>query len=414
MTLEQPTSPDDFSRELDLLRSQGLSRRLRTIEGGPGPEVRLEGLGPVVLFGSNNYLGLATHPRLIAAAQEAAAAYGVGTGASRLISGNLHLHEALENRLAGFKRGERALLFGSGYQANVGIIPALVGEGDLIFSDALNHGSLIDGCRLSRAHVTVYPHGDATALEACLNEAMPHRGRRLVVTEGLFSMDGDLAPIEELAELADRYGCLLLVDEAHSTGVFGPEGRGLVHALGLGARVHIQVGTLSKALGGYGGFVVGRASLIEWLINRARSFVFSTAPPAPAVAAALAALDLLERDPGPRRSLWQNVAALRQGLVELGLPIPAAPSPIIPIVVGDAGAVLACAEALLGQGVYIPAIRPPTVPPGTSRLRLSVSALHEPIHLTRALAALGTLVTDGRLKAGASGGAAPFSARVER
>lgn len=388
--------PDDFTSHLAALRAQGLHRRLQMIEGVP-PDVTLRGVGRVVLFASNDYLGLASHPRVIAAAQEAAARYGAGTGASRLISGTGPLHEALEVRLAAFKRAERALLFGSGYQANVGVVSALAGEGDVVFSDALNHASLIDGCRLSRARVVVYPHADAAGLEARLRELAPAPGRRLIVSESVFSMDGDVAPLADLVALAERYGCLLLVDEAHATGVFGPQGRGLVEELGLAGRVHVTVGTLSKALGSYGGFVTGGAPLIDWLVNRARSFIFSTAPPPPSLGAALAALDLVEREPGLRERLWQNVHVAREGLAALGLTLPATASPIVPLIVGAPETALAGTDALLRRGVFVQAIRPPTVPPGTSRLRLTVSASHAPRHLEQMLAALGALVADGLL-----------------
>jgi 8-amino-7-oxononanoate synthase len=387
--------PDDFAPELDDLRARGLARRLRVLEGAP-PEVLLRGAGRVVVFASNDYLGLAHDPRVVAAARDAAAAHGAGAAASRLITGTGPLHEALEARLAAFKGAERALLFGSGYQANVGAVSALAGADDVVFSDALNHASIVDGCRLSRARVVVYPHGDVDALEMLLRRH-PTGRRRLLVTESVFSMDGDIAPLADLVAVAERHGCLLLVDEAHATGVFGPDGRGVVAALGLGDRVHVTIGTLSKALGSYGGFVAARASTIEWLINRARSFVFSTAPPPPSLGAALAALDIVQREPERRRRLWDNVERLRTGLATLGAPLPAAPAPIVPLVVGAPEAAVAASEALVAHGVFVQAIRPPTVPAGTSRLRVTVSAAHTPGHLDRLVTALGALAGEGML-----------------
>lgn len=392
-----PRKLDGFEPELHALQRQGLHRRLRVVGGATGPTVMLDGVGEVLLLGSNNYLGLATHPRLIAAAQEAAAQYGTGSGASRLVSGTLALHERLEHRLATFEGSERAIVFGSGYQANIGVIPALAGDGDLIFSDARNHASIIDGCRLSRARSIVYPHLDVEALETRIKQILPHQGRRLIVTESLFSMDGDVAPLGDLVAIAERYDCLLVIDEAHAIGVFGPQGQGLIAERGLAGRVHLRIGTLSKALGGFGGFVTGSASLIDWIVNRARSFIFSTAPSPPALGAALAALDLLEDDNTLRPRLWRNVAHLRNGLEAIGIVLPPAPSQIIPVIVGDAHAAVACSEALLAHHVWVQAIRPPTVPHGSSRLRTSVSASHTPEHIEQALNAFGSLVDRGLL-----------------
>ncbi len=359
--------------ELARRQAAGLTRQLRPIDGAQDTWVTVQGRRALLLC-SNNYLGLATHPAVRAAASHAAAEYGAGAGASRLISGSLRLHHALEEQLAAFKGTEAALLFNSGYHANVGAITALVGEGDTVFSDALNHASIIDGCRLSRARVCVYPHADAAALERLL--AQSGARRRLVVTESIFSMDGDTAPLTALCNIAERYGAMLMVDEAHATGVVGPHGAGIVAADGLQARVTLQMGTLGKALGTFGAFVAGRRTVIDLLINTARSFIYTTALPPPVVAAASAALAIVASDPAPRRRLAENAAFLWQGLREIGLRIANEPAHIIPVLVGDAARTMRFSERLLEHGVFVQGIRPPTVPPDTARLRVTMMSTH--------------------------------------
>jgi 8-amino-7-oxononanoate synthase len=377
---------NDPAAKLAALHEAGLHRRLRLVEGPQGPRVVLDG-AEVLLLCSNNYLGLADHPRVRRAAAEAAERYGAGTGASRLISGNMELHGRLEQRLAEFKGSEAALLFGSGFLANTGTIAALADSGRVVFSDELNHASIIDGCRLARAETFVYRHRDLEHLEWGLREAGARAA--LIVTDGVFSMDGDIAPLPELVGLARRYGCRLMVDEAHGTGALGPGGRGAAAAAGLDGQVDVIVGTLGKALGGYGAYVCASAQLRDLLINTARPFIFSTAPPPPSVGAALAALELLASRPGVVEQLRRNAAVLRQSLSAEGLDVGASRSQIVPVLVGDARRALALCERALDGGVYAQAIRPPTVPPGTSRLRLTVMANHRADELQRAATVIG-------------------------
>jgi 8-amino-7-oxononanoate synthase len=376
----------EVQERLAELESAGLRRRIRVIEGPQGGRVVLDG-APVLLLCSNNYLGLADHARLRRAAADAAMALGTGSGASRLISGSMSMHSELEAKLAEYKRTEAALLFGSGYLANAGTIAALAGRDEVVFSDELNHASIIDGCRLSRAEAFVYRHRDTEHLEWGLRRAA---GRcSLIVTDGVFSMDGDLAPLSELATLARRHGCRLLVDEAHATGCLGPGGRGSVAAAGLGEEVDVIVGTLGKALGGYGAYVCASRELTEFLINAARPFIFSTALPPAVVAAASAAVDLLTEQPEMVDRLKANAAALREGLLDQGLEVTDSETQIIPLVIGEAEATTALTERLLERGVFAQAIRPPTVPAGTCRLRLTAMAIHRIGELRSAAALIG-------------------------
>jgi 8-amino-7-oxononanoate synthase len=363
----------DIGERLDDLRAAGLHRRLRLIDSPQGPRVTLDGT-EVLLLCSNNYLGLADHPRVRQAAADAAERFGAGAGASRLISGNMSIHGRLERHLAEFTGYEAALLFGSGYLANLGTVSALAGRGDVVFSDELNHASLIDGCRISRAECFVYRHGDLEHLAWGLRGA----GERasLIVTDAIFSMDGDVAPIAPLWELARRHGCRLLVDEAHATGSLGPDGRGAVAGAGLSGEVDVVVGTLGKTLGSYGAYVCASAEIADLLVNVSRPFIFSTAPPPPALGAALAALALLDGQPGMVGQLQRNGATLREALTEQGLEVGDARTQIVPVVVGDAEPAMALCERALEGRVFAQAIRPPTVPAGTSRLRLSVMANH--------------------------------------
>ncbi len=376
----------DVAERLEELRESGLHRRLRLIEGAQGPRVQLDGRD-VLLLCSNNYLGLADHPKVREAAAKAALSWGAGAGAARLISGNMAPHRRLERRLAAFKGYATALLFGSGYLANVGAISALAGRGGVVFSDELNHASIVDGCRLARAETFVYRHGDVEHLAWGLAGA---RGRAaLIVTDGVFSMDGDVAPLERLVELAREHGCRLMVDEAHATGAIGPGGRGSVAAAGLSGEVDLVVGTLGKALGSYGAYVCAGAELSDYLLNTARTFIFSTALPPPTVAAAETALGLLEEEPERVPRLAANAAVLREGLRAEGLSPGGGESQIVPLEVGDAGRTMELCERLLERGVFAQGIRPPTVPTGSSRLRFSLMAAHNEDDLRRAARSTG-------------------------
>jgi 8-amino-7-oxononanoate synthase len=381
----------DLAQRLEELESSGLRRRLRVVDGPQGPSVLLDGQ-PVLLLCSNNYLGLADHPGLRRAAAEAALSLGTSAGASRLISGSMSIHAELETRLAEFKGTEAALLFGSGYLANTGTIAALARRGEVVFSDELNHASIIDGCRLAGAETFVYRHADTEHLEWGLRRAAGRAA--LIVTDGVFSMDGDIAPLPELAELSHRHGCRLLVDEAHATGCIGPGGRGSVAAAGLSGEVDVIVGTLGKALGGYGAYVCGSAELVDFLINSARPFIFSTSPPPPLVAAAQAALELLAERPNRVERLRSNAAALREGLRSEGLDPIGSETQIVPLVIGEADDAMALCERLLAEGIFAQAIRPPTVPPGTCRLRLTTMATHRVADLRHAARAIGAAARD--------------------
>lgn len=379
----------DIEDRLAEIRNRGLYRRMRSVSGPQGPRVLLDGK-PVLLLCSNNYLGLADHPRVREAAAEAAMRYGAGSGASRLVSGNMTIHRRLEDELAEFKRSEACLLFGSGYLANAGVVGALAREGDVVFSDALNHASIVDGCRLARAETFVYDHCDTDQLEWGLRQA---EGRgSLIVTDGVFSMDGDVAPLERIVELGQRYDARVMVDDAHGTGAVGPDGRGAVAAAGLEHEIDVLVGTLGKALGSYGAFVCCDTAMSKYLINAARTLIFSTALPPPAVAAAMAALALLREQPRRVEKLQQGAAVLRDALADEGLDVPDGATQIVPLMVGDAGATVEASERALERGVFAQAIRPPTVPAGTSRLRLAVMASHTKSELREAARTLAACV----------------------
>jgi glycine C-acetyltransferase len=392
----------DVAQRLEELRDQGLYRRLRLIEGPQGPEVTLAGRR-VLLLCSNNYLGLAEHPRVREAAAEAALRWGAGAGASRLISGNMEPHRALEGALADFKGYESALLFGSGYLANTGTISALAGRGEVVFSDELNHASIVDGCRLSRAETFVYRHADLDHLAWGLDQA-DGRGS-LIVSDGLFSMDGDVAPLPGLLELARRHGCRLMVDEAHATGAVGPGGRGTVAAAGLSGEVDVVVGTLGKALGAYGAYVCAGSEIVDFLVNRARPFIFSTAPPPPTVAAAAAALELLRSEPELVERLRANASTLRRALAAEGLAVGASETQILPVEIGDAKLTMDLCERALEGGVFAQGIRPPTVPEGTSRLRFTVMSTHRGEELEAAARTVGAAARELGLAAARSAAA---------
>ena len=374
---------DILTARLAEVKESGLYRRLRAVESAQDAAIILEGQ-EVLLFSSNNYLGLANHPALKQAAREATQQYGCGSGASRLISGSMAVHHELEQRLATLKKTEAALVFPTGYHANIGVLSALMGAGDTILSDGLNHASIIDGCRLSQAAVRVYRHADSAHLAELL-QACPPTGQRLIVTDSVFSMDGDLAPLAEIVGLARQYDAWVMVDEAHATGVFGPHGGGLVEELGLAGQVDIRMGTLGKALGCVGAFVAGSHELIDWLVNRARSFIYTTAIPPAMAAAVLAALDIVEQEPERRQQLWDNTRFLSDGLRSLGYTLGATRSQILPVIIGEARETMVVAQAILQRGVFAHGIRPPTVPAGSSRIRVTPMATHTQDQLSRTL-----------------------------
>ena len=377
----------DFLRDqLEDLKRSGRYRLLREVEGPPGTTIVIDGR-KLLQFSSNNYLGLANHPRLKAAAMAAVERYGVGSGASRLVCGNLDLNRKLEEKLAQLKKKEAALLYSTGYMANLGVIAALAGEGDLILSDEFNHASIVDACRLSRAQTRVYPHKRMDELEKLLAGAGSSK-RRLIVTDGIFSMDGDIAPLPDLVDLAEKYECLLMVDDAHATGVLGPNGGGTGDHFGLAEKIDVAMGTFGKALGGFGAFVAGDRNLRELLINCSRPFMFTTGLPPSVLAAGIAALEVVEEEPEMRARLWDNANLLRNGIEEMGFTLAGGETQIIPLLAGDASLAMEMSSLLREEGLFIQGIRPPSVPPGTSRLRITVSAAHTRGELAFALEAL--------------------------
>lgn len=365
------------------LEQTGLRRHLRTLMSAPTGTINLDGRD-VVLLGSNNYLGLSTHPKVIAAAVKATETFGTGASGSRLISGNSELYTILEANLAKTKGTEAALVFSSGYAANTSVIPVLAGEDDLILSDALNHASIIDGCRLSRAAKQVYRHCDVEHLKTLLSESAGFQ-RRLIVTDGVFSMDGDVAPLPDICALAAAHEAMVLVDDAHGFGVLGKDGRGTVSHFGLENESIIQLGTLSKAMGALGGYIAGSRSLIELLINRGRNFIFTTGLPPATLAAANAALDVMQSAPELRHRLFSHVKHLKTALINLGYTLLPSETQILPVVLRNPQRATNIAEALLAEGVFAPAIRPPAVPTGTSRLRLTLMATHTETEIQKAV-----------------------------
>ena len=377
--------------ELASLERDGLLRRRREVTSLQAARCLVDGR-ELINFAANDYLSLAHDPRVIAAAQRALAEAGVGATASALISGRSSWHVTLEESLARFERQPAAVLFPTGFAANVGTICALAGKDDVIFSDRLNHASLIDGCRLSGARVSTYSHEDLTRLEKDLEKcssSAPRTGRRLIVTDSVFSMDGDLAPLPTLCDLADRFEAILIVDEAHATGVFGSSGRGAAELLGVEHRVAVRVGTLSKGVGALGGFVAGPQTLIDWLWNRARTQIFSTALPPSICAAATEAIRIVENEPQRRQRLLRTAADLRQRIIDAGIEtVPHAVGPIVPVILHTPERAIRVARQLENAGFLVAAIRPPTVPQGTSRLRITLSSGHEPADIDRLVAAL--------------------------
>lgn len=365
----------DLRFELRALHAQNLYRTVRRVESCQEPRIRMDGR-ELVLFCTNNYLGLANHPALKRAAIDALATYGSSTAASALISGYMTPHADLEDRMARFLGTEAAIVFPTGYTANLGVIPALINRDDIIFSDRLNHRSIIDGCRLSRAQIAVYDHCDIAHLESLLKTATTYR-RRLIVTDGVFSMDGDIAPLPELVSLAEHYRAILMVDDAHATGALGPHGRGTFDHFGLSPdAIDIHMTSGSKALGASGGFICGSEDLIDLIRNRSAAYIYTTAMPPDACAATMAALDLIQRDASSRHRLWHNTKHIRAQLQAMGFDLAPSQTQIMPLHIGDAQKTVAISEYLYARGIYLYGIRPPTVPEGQSRLRLSVMATH--------------------------------------
>lgn len=365
---------DDIHEELHELDSQGLRRRLRTVDFLGGMRAAVDHKD-CVLFCTNNYLGLADHPKVLERSQKALLRYGAGAQASRLVSGHFPIHLQLEEITALFKGAEACLAFPTGYMANLAAISALVGEGDAVLCDRLNHASLVDACRQSRAKFLVYEHLNLEDLKKQLERAGEYR-RRLVVTDGLFSMDGDLVPLLKVTDLAHEHDALVYVDDAHGTGVLGPGGQGITHHFPLRHFPAVVMGTYSKALGSLGGFVCGPKIFIEYLLNKARTFIYTTGLPPSVCGASLGALEVLQQEPQRVEKLWDNAKRIREGLRGLGYEIPRGAGPILPIIVGENEEALKMSERLLEEGILVVAIRPPTVPKGTARLRLSVSAAH--------------------------------------
>jgi glycine C-acetyltransferase len=363
------------SVRLGALQERGTHRQMRVMAGGQSTRMSVDGR-EVLLFAGSNYLDLAHHPEVVEATAAAARAFGCAAGGSRLINGNLEIHEMLERELADFLGTEAALVFSSGYMANLGVIPALADRGDVVISDALSHASIIDGCRLSRAEVRVFPHADLDCLEKLLRKTASTRHEVLVVVDGVYSMDGDVAPLAELVPLARRWGATVLVDDAHGTGTLGNTGRGSSERCGVASEVDIVVGTLGKSLGSFGAFVAGSRALRDLLVNTARSFIFSCALAPPQVAAARAALAVMRREPWRRERLAQNADRLRDGLARLGISTAPSTTQILPVIVGDNDVAMKLCGRLLEGGVYAQGIRHPSVPEGTARLRITPMATH--------------------------------------
>jgi len=363
-----------LAEELDSLKSQGLYRRLRVLDDEQKAHTSIDHRS-VVNLSSNNYLGLTTHPRLRERALGATQTLGVGSGSVRTIAGTMNIHMELERRLAEFKHTEATVVFQSGFTANAGTVSSILGKDDFIISDELNHASIIDGARLSRATIKVFPHRDAKAARAILQE-LPRERRRLIISDGVFSMDGDLGALPALCDVADEFGCIMMVDDAHASGVFGTNGRGTIDHFGLHGRVDIQVGTLSKAIGALGGYVAGSRALIEFLYHRARPFLFSTSHPPAVAASCLAAIDVLEGEPQLIERLWDNTRFFKSGLQSLGFDTGTSESPITPVIVGDAALAMKLSDVLFDEGVFAQGIGFPTVPRGKARVRTIVTATH--------------------------------------
>jgi len=382
MTTTNPLSY--LSEQLDAWKKAGTYQRLRVLESPCEPVSRFDGK-EVINLASNNYLGLANHPKLVEAEIDAAREYGAGSGAVRTISGTMSVHMKLERRIAQFKNAEACVVFQSGFAANAGTVSAVLGPEDHIISDALNHASIIDGCRLSRAKIHVFPHRDTAAAAKIAEELAGEPGHKLLITDGVFSMDGDIAPLPELVAIAEKYGAIMMIDDAHSSGVLGKNGRGTVDHFGLHGRVDIQVGTLSKAIGALGGYVCGSRDLIEYLYHRARPFLFSTSHPPAVAAACLAAFDILDREPERIERLWSNTRRFKKALQDAGFDTGSSETPITPIMVGEASKAHEFSRKLFENGLYSTGIGFPTVPEGKARIRTIVTATHTPETLDRAV-----------------------------
>ncbi|MBK9925852.1 MAG: glycine C-acetyltransferase [Anaerolineales bacterium] len=367
---------DWLTQEIDGLKEQGLYNRIRTIGSAQGAWITVDGKN-ALNFCSNNYLGLANHPRLVEAAKDATKKYGVGPAAVRTIAGTTDLHIQLEQRLAKFKGAEDVITFQSGFTANLGTISALVGKDDVIFSDRLNHASIIDGCRLSGAKIVAYEHNDASALEDAIKEHASNFRRALIITDGVFSMDGDIAPLPALYEVAKKYDILFMVDDAHGEGVLGKGGRGIVDHFGLHGKIDIEVGTMSKAFGVVGGIVAGKKEIVEWLRQRGRPFLFSSAVTAPDAAACLAAVDLLEESTELVDKLWANAKYFKEEMKKLGFDTGVSETPITPVMLGEAPLAQQFSRELFEEGVFAMSIGFPTVPKGKARIRVMISAAHD-------------------------------------
>jgi len=377
---------DFLVEELNSLKQAGLYRPLKELQSPQRPRSVIDGR-EVINLSSNNYLGLADDPRLKQAMIEATEAYGAGSGAVRTIIGTMTIHNKLEEKLAEFKHVEAAVVFQSGFTCNSGVIPVLVGEGDAVISDELNHASIIDGCRLSRAKIHRYKHADMDDLERVLKETDGQYRRRLIITDGVFSMDGDIAPLPDIVTLAEKYGCMTYVDDAHSSGVLGKNGRGSVNHFGLDGRVTVQVGTLSKAVGVLGGYVAGPRALIELLWHKGRPFLFSTSHPPGVAAACLKAIEIMEQEPERIERLWENTRYFKKGLNDLGFDTGHSETPITPVIAGDEVKAMKLSDRLLEEGVFAQGIAYPTVPRGRARVRTIVTAAHTKEDLDEALAA---------------------------
>lgn len=375
-----------LEKDLQGLKDQGLYRPLRVISSTNDAEFVVDGK-KVINLSSNNYLGLTTHPKLIEMANEATSKYGVGSGAVRTIAGTMDIHEELERKLAEFKHTEAALMFQSGFTANVGVLQSMLSDQDVVISDQLNHASIIDGIRLTKADRRIYQHCDMDDLEAALQEHQDKRVR-LVVTDGVFSMDGDIAPLRDVTELAEKYDAMVMVDDAHASGVLGQNGRGSVSHWGLDGRVHIQIGTLSKAIGSVGGYVAGAQVLRDYLIHVARPFLFSTSHPPSVVATCIGAIEILDQEPELIDRLWDNTRYFKQGIAKLGFDTGRSETPIVPVIVGEAPEAMALSDKVYEKGVFAQGIGFPTVPKGQARLRCMISAAHTQEHLDTALTAI--------------------------
>lgn len=384
-----------LQQELEELKRQGLFREMKRIDSMQGPAVVIDGK-ETILLSSNNYLGLASHSEIIKAQIQAVEEFGAGSCASRLISGNMILHEKLEKKIAGFKGTESAIVFPTGYMANLGAICALAGEKDLVVCDKLNHASIIDGACLSGATLRTYPHKNLGRLEDILKKTVCKR--KIIITDGIFSMDGDIAPLPAIVMIAEKYDAILMLDDAHATGVLGKSGKGTCDYFEIKEGVHIQMGTLSKALGNLGGFIAGSATLIDYIRNKARSFIYSTALPPAIVNGCIKAIEIVERDAGLRERLWSNVKKFRSALQRLNFNIMDSETQIIPVCMEDASLTIKASEFLLKNGVFAPGIRPPTVPKAKCRIRTSLMAIHTDEHIDKAIEAFRRLRNEPRSK----------------